>query len=172
MELIKTTTRGWWTPKCFFACLKSAQNYILQISSIRMFNWLNSRCFEYVELGLFYRDNCLDLWSVITAKINIWYFAIQTCSSVIQCWYFAIETCSSVIQFWYFAIQTCSSVIQFWYFAIPTVKPAVLWLRYVIIMMCILFWCFDMATCSSAWHSVTSFLHNNLFPAKMFIFNN
>ena len=50
------------------------------------------------RVGQQWNPRSSGIWSVITAKFNTWYFAFQT----------------------------CSSVIQFWYFTIPTVKPAVL----------------------------------------------
>ena len=62
----------------------------------------------------------------------------------------------------YFAVLPLhSSILQF--------RHWVLLLWFVIFIACVSSWCFDKVTCSSAWHSETSFRQDNLFPARIII---
>ena len=65
----------------------------------------------------------------------------------------------------YFAIFA----IAFWYSSILTLGIAVLLLWFVIFIACVSLLCFVKVTCSSAWHSETSFGQDKLFPAKIII---
>ena len=89
------------------------------------------------------------LWSVITAKINTWYYAIETCSFVIAFRHLGFGTCSFVIEFWYLAIGTCSFLMCFGFLLL---NPAVLLLCYCILLFCscILAFCYwNITNCTS-----------------------
>ena len=82
--------------------------------------------------------------------------------------YFAFAMCWFVTVPWRFFIL-CYFAVAFSYSSISTLGKAVLLLWFVIFIACVSLWCFVKVTCSSAWHSETSFGQDKLFPAKIII---
>ena len=101
------------------------------------------------------RETVPRVWSVITAKINTWYYPIKTCSFAIAFRYLAFGTCSLVIEFWYLAIGTCSFLMSSGFLLL---NPAFLLTCYCILLFCscILTFCYwNITTCTfviSSWH--------------------
>ena len=92
----------------------------------------------------------------------LWHYAITfDYFAFAMCWFVTVTWRSTII-LWYFAIA-------FWYSSISTLEIAVLLLWFVIFIECVSLWCFVKVTCSSAWHSETSFGQDKLFPAKIII---
>ena len=90
----------------------------------------------------------------------LWHYAITFDYFAFAMYWFVTVTWRSTIILCYFAIA-------FWYSSISTWEIAVLLLWFVIFIECVSLWCSVKVTCSSAWHSETSFGQDKLFPAKI-----
>ena len=80
---------------------------------------------------------------------------------LLLCWFVTIP--------WRSAIILCYFAIVFQYSSVSALGKAVLLSWFVIFIACVSLWCFVKVTCSSAWHSKTSFGQDKLFPAKIVI---
>ena len=117
------------------------------------------------------------IWSVITAKNNTSYYAIETCSFEIAFQHLGFGTCSFVIEFWYLAIGTCSFLMCFVFFATESCCFVIMLLHFVISFLHSgilvlehykLHFChFVLRSCYWKLLFCPVFGHNNLFPAKM-----
>ena len=107
---------------------------MFRLPSHQLFVW-NSM--KMAPASIMYEWGRTEIWSVITAKINTWYYAIETCSFVIAFRHLGFGTCSFVIEFWYLAIGTCSFLMCFGFLLL---NPAVLLLCYCICYFVLAFW--------------------------------